>query len=183
MQIFQPLEPADFALVEGKQPKKEELYSFCGKYETKIKGSCWSEGWPLYREEITTPSGLVKYCSKVENSGQRSRCFNGMFYIVTPLFNFEEKKLTDFCGKLPKNILSQCFANAASRMIEVDWRFSEKAVTLCKDSAKFGGDEACFNELLVYSTYNYHPGSEEFFNLCNSMPPVWREKCTKGYTQ
>jgi hypothetical protein len=48
MQIFQPLEPEDFALVHGKQPIKETFGAYCDNYSGTQRGSCISEGWPLF---------------------------------------------------------------------------------------------------------------------------------------
>lgn len=177
MQIFQPLEPEDFALVEGKQPKKEDVASFCSQYPSPKRNSCRSESWPLFRAEIQTPSGLVKFCDYTEDSNQRVRCYNAMFYVITPILNFDLNKIKDFCSGLIQEIRGQCFANAASRMIETDTKNIKKSVELCASAASLGVGENCYEEMLLYSTYNSHVGSKEFYNLCNSLPNSWKEKC------
>lgn len=178
MQIFQPLEPEDFALVKGKQPTKEEVYSFCGKHSGRKRGSCMSESWPLFRDEIMTPDGLVEFCSKTIPE-EVDRCYTSLFYVLPVQFNFDIETMRTFCTGLPNGRKSQCFANIASRLIETDYRNIEKSVDLCKDAMPYDSGGACFQELLLYSTYNFHAGSKEFYHLCNRLPGEWKEQCLR----
>lgn len=178
MQIFQPLEPEDFALVKGKQPTKEEVSSFCGKFPGRKLGSCLSESWPLFRDEIMTPDGLVEFCSHTIPQ-EIDRCFLSLFYVLPVQFNFDIEKMRTFCTGLPQKRKRQCFANMASRLIETDYRNTELAVDLCTSAVPYDADGACFQELLLYSTYNFHVNSQEFYHLCNSLPGEWKEQCLK----
>jgi len=181
MQIFQPLEPEDFALVEGKQTSKEEHPSFCGQFTGAERSSCWTEGWPLYFEEIKTPEGLVEFCSFLEDDSRHySRCYEGLIYVLTALFGFEEEPIISLCSGLPEQQRGQCFANAASRMIETDARLIDRSVRMCSVAEEFGVADRCYEELLFYSTYNFHFGSEEFLYLCSQLPEAWKKKCLAG---
>ncbi|MCH7524523.1 MAG: hypothetical protein IIC74_05825, partial [Bacteroidetes bacterium] len=142
MQIFQPLEPEDFALVQGKQPQKEELVSFCDQFSGEKKSSCWSEGWPLFYEEIKTAEGLVEFCSYlVDDPIQHKRCYNALFYVLVAQFNFDEQDIINLCSGLPQERRGQCFANSASRFIETDARLVDESVTLCSFAKNFGVEE------------------------------------------
>ncbi|MCH7883577.1 hypothetical protein IIA95_04185 [Patescibacteria group bacterium] len=176
MQIFQPLEPEDFALIEGKQPAKEEVPSFCGRFNGKKKASCLSESWPLFWNELQKPDGLVKFCSMTEEK-ERSRCYNALFYVLTVQFNLDEKKITAYCSDIHDSIQGRCFANAATRMIETDYRNLKKSIQFCTIARSFGKDDECFNELVKHSTFTFRAGSKEFFELCNNLPQPWNKKC------
>ena len=176
MQIFQPLESEDFALVKGKQPTKEEVSLFCEEFSGQKRGSCMSESWPLFRSEIMTPNGLVEFCSRTLPE-EVDRCFTSLFYVLPVQFDFDIEKLQTFCTNLPKERKGQCFANIASRLIETDYRNIEKSIDFCRSAMQYGNEDKCFEELLLYSTYNFHRGSEEFYALCNSLPNDWKEKC------
>jgi len=177
MQIFQPLEPEDFALVEGKQPTKESVHEFCWSFSGKERGACWSESWPLFFNEVTTASGLTKFCSVHQDPAEENRCFVALFHVLTAQFNFQEPDILKLCQGLSQERKGQCFANAAARFIETDARLIEKSISLCRTAASMGVGDICFQELLVYSTYNFHKGSEPYLRLCNSMPGEWKEKC------
>ena len=177
MQIFQPLEPEDFALIEGKQPTKEELPAFCDQFSGNEKGSCWNEGWPLFFEQITTSDGVVEFCSVLTDPLLQNRCYTAMFYVVPTQFQLNEERMKGFCSGIRDSKRAQCFANAASRLIETDARLIENSVRMCEYAANFGAEEKCYQELLFYSTYNFHVGSEDFLNFCSALPQAWKSKC------
>lgn len=178
MQIYQPLEPEDFALISGKEVTRERVDKFCASFSGYAKVSCISESWPLYREEIMNdPDELIKFCSKEDKSSQ-PRCYVGLFYVLTAQFNFDLERIKNYCLALPKDLEGRCFANTATRLIETDYRNIVKSTELCFN-ADAPGQEDCFNELLKYSTYNFHAGSPEFFKLCNGLPDPWKDKCLK----
>ncbi len=177
MQIYQPLEPEDFALIVGKEVKRSDVDYFCSSFSAQAKASCISESWPLFREEILAdPKELVNFCSK-EDQGARSRCFEGMFYVLVAQFNFDEEKIKNYCMKIPNELTGKCFANTASRMIETDYKNISRSVSLCSSVLDVKAQEECFDELVNYSAYNFHRGSAEFLKLCNDLPNPWRGKC------
>ena len=177
MQIFQPLEPEDFAIVEGLAPAKQELGAFCSKFSLKQQNSCWSEGWPLYYEEIITPEGLVEFCSVPKEPSAKDRCYLALFYVVAAQFRLNHERMVSFCSNIKEQRRAQCFANMASRIIGTDTSLGERAVALCREAHTLSVGEQCYEELLFYSTYNFHSGSQDFYNLCNSLPAPWGERC------
>ncbi len=177
MQIYQPLEPDDFALIKGKEIARDQLDAFCDKFSGRKKGSCLSESWPLFRQElINNPNELVKFCGKEEKSEQ-SRCFAGLFYVLATQLNFDSQKIKNYCIELPKDVQALCYANAATRMIETDYRNISASVELCASAQSDTNKNNCYEELLKYSTYNFHAGSKEFLKLCNGLPNDWKTKC------
>lgn len=179
MQIFQPLEPEDFALVHGKQPTAAQVPDFCGSYTGAQKGSCYSEAWPLFRDQIETPTGLTSYCAH-EDADQIDRCYAALEYVVTAQFNFDQAKIQSFCSGLPSDRSGTCFANAASRLIETDYRNIDHSVAVCQAGSPYDPNADCFRELVRYSTYNFHAGSDEFKKLCTSLPEPWKSSCLAG---
>ncbi len=176
MQTFQPLEPEDFALVAGKQPTRDTVPSFCGVFSGKIQASCLSESWPLFREEIYTPEGVVRFCTMTE-ALHRERCYDAVFYVVTAMFNLDGEKMSAYCSALQGGARRQCFADVATRMIEVDERNIGKAVSFCAVAEKMGEGSACYGGLIQLSTFVFKGGSPAFFALCGSLPKLWQEAC------
>lgn len=181
MQLFQPLEPDDFALVEGKAPDKNHLSAFCNQYGGGIKGSCLSEAWPLYREEIRTVGGLQNFCNLQERSEQK-RCFSAMFYILASGKGLDKDKIAEFCRELPINLRGLCLANSASRMIEVDYRNIDQAIQLCQENSQIDPERMCYQEMLLYSGYNFKKDGSEFLKVCNLLPDDLKIKCLKSQT-
>ena len=181
MQIFQPLEPEDFTLVKDIAPQSTEAAEkYCRTFSGEYNAACHRESWPLYRESLTTSKGLQYFCSLVPDKVSSQRCYNAMFYVLTAQLNFEIERITPLCEALPEKQKAQCFANAASRSVETDYRLSGRAVELCKVAENHGVGERCYNELLFYSSFNYHEGSPEFKAMCNALPEPWKTKCLNG---
>ncbi len=182
MQIFQPLEDEDRDLIAGKEVNKEELERFCRKFSGEKRASCWHEGWPLYSQEIITPNGLMKYCTNpiLATEADKNQCFLGLFYVITVQLRFDIPKITEFCSSLPGVRMDQCFANTASRLIETDYNNLSFVTDYCTSAPRESSRSHCYNELIFYSTFNFHPGSKEFYDLCNSLPGEWKDRCLKG---
>lgn len=177
MQTYQPLEPEDYTLIEGKEVTKATRDAFCASYSGKRKSSCISESWPLYNKEIKTASGAETFCSGAPDTRERNRCLRGVFYVVTEQMHFAEKDISNYCAGFSLVDRNLCFANAASRMIETDWRNIERSVQLCELSRDYGAETGCYDELVIFSTYNFPPESAESAKLCSLLPSPWKEKC------
>lgn len=181
MQIFQPLEPEDFALVKDIAPQNiEKAKAFCDTFSGEYRAACYRESWPLYGESLTQKGGLENFCSLIPDSLSIRRCFNAMFYVLTAQFNFDFSKIVSLCENFSEKRKGQCFANAASRFIETDYRLIDDAVRLCVVAAEHGVGERCYDELLFYSTFNFHKDTEAFNTLCAALPEAWKTKCFNG---
>ena len=181
MQIFQPLEPDDFALIKGKEVQKEDVDTFCNKFTGSVKGSCRSESWPLFRAELNDPKNVVNFCSYLKKDvSQQNRCLSALLYVLTAQWNFDVDKLTTFCTAMPGDTRGACFAHAASRMLENDYRSVDKAVKFCNGAVSHDPKGECYAELLLYSNYNYHADSPERARLCASLPDKWKNQCSAG---
>lgn len=176
MQIFQPFEPEDFALVKGKQPAKETFDNFCNQFTGEEKGSCRSEGWPFFADEVKQPNGLVAFCDR-EDPAERNRCYEGLFYILTVQFQFNTDTMQHFCSQLPAPRRGPCSAGVASRLIETDYRNVSKALQFCQDASRYDRTEQCFQQMAAYAGFTFHPGSAEFLELCNNLPGRWKRTC------
>jgi hypothetical protein len=181
MQIFQPLEPEDFALVQHIPATTTALAkTYCDSFSGERRAACHRESWPLYREKLGNPADLQAFCSLVSDPVSEQRCYNAMFYVLTAQYNFDETKIIPLCEGLPQKRKAQCFANSASRLIETDYRLTPEAVALCEKADEHEVGDRCYTELLFYSSFNFHEGSEAFAQLCNGLPGEWKDRCLRG---
>lgn len=183
MQIFQPLEPEDFALIKGIVPQKEDLEKFCMQFaDAKKRYACWNQGWPLFRGEIRTPEGLIIHCENETFIENKNRCYNTLFHVTGQDVRFDIDKIDSFCSTIRKDLMGDCYSNAASSIMQSESGFIKRAVEMCKRGGKQGKDieNYCFDYMVKFSTYNYNPGSAQFTSLCNSLPESWRNKCYGG---
>lgn len=184
MQIFQPLEPEDFALIKGKQPNKETVLSFCNAFPEAQRASCLNESWPLVIAGFDNTQNIVEFCSRIGFGGPYvDRCYSALFYIATVQLNFDEEKLNRLCADLPQDRIGQCFANVASRMIETDWKNSDRSLRICAKAAALNVEDKCYQEMVTFAYFNFHPGSQEQKKLCVKLPEPWQTNCIHGKNQ
>ncbi len=181
MQIFQPLEPEDFALVKDIAPTSTQSASaFCDTFAGERSAACHRESWPLSSDGLKKAPGVVAFCSILPEPRYQEECYEAMFYVMTAQFNFDETKIIPFCKGFAEKREAQCFANSASRFIETDYRLVPKAAAVCKIADALGIGTRCYQELLFYSTYNFHKGSDGFNALCSALPEPWGTRCKNG---
>lgn len=178
MQLFQPLEPEDFALAKGRTPEKNNLESYCGQFETKQhQQACWEEGWPLLGEEVKTADGIVSFCSKSPNPQYIDHCFEMLFTGFGQGVNFDVEAITNLCSKVPAKRQGQCFANGGLGMIQADKRFIDSATNMCMKISTDAEKDDCFNILANMALYNFHTGSDELNKFCNNLPEKFQNQC------
>lgn len=205
MQVFEPREPDDFALIYDIVPAKERL-SQCDMYLPGVeKGACWKIGWiDGYRDFCDALSGgmrsacfreawvvesdrltasadaILGFCSYSDDAVEKRKCFNTLFYGVMATVHFDVEKMKPLCDALPFDVKNQCYANTASRMIETDGTLGGQALALCGHASEVGAGDACYAELAHYASFVFRPGSERFLGLCAGMPEPWRATCLRG---
>jgi hypothetical protein len=177
MQLNQPLEPEDYALVKGKTHTRETVSAFCNSFTGEKNASCWTESWPLFTKEIATPQGIVDFCSNIE-ADVRGRCFGSMFYGVPIQLKFDSQKIITYCNDIPdEDLKGTCFANVADRFIETDYRNIKKAVALCTAADTESARAACYSYTAHQASFNLAPGSKQFSDLCGTLPGEWKNRC------
>lgn len=182
MQIFQPLEPEDFALIERLpvKPTKKTLVSFCGTYPTEIERSqCFGEGWPLFQDELKTAEGIQSFCTLSENALTQRDCFTTVLSIGARGSLWNPQKQEALCVQLPERQAQTCFNFLAEAFVEEDRTQIQSAVDVCKRTpAEF--KDGCFGYLLALSDFTFGGDTAAKKQLCEAFPDDWRKRCEAG---
>lgn len=180
MQIFQPLEPEDFALVKDIAPEtKEEAKAFCRQFSGEQYDSCHQESWPLFLDDIKGSGGTAAFCSEA-NQNDRQFCYNAIFNILLVQFQLNKEQMIPICNEQDEPYYSQCFANVASRLLEIDKGLIPESISYCTLAEERGVGDRCWQELLYYSWADFEKDSKDFKTLCSLMPSPWQERCFSG---
>ncbi len=178
MQLFQPLEPEDFSLVDGKAPQKNSLRKYCESFkDPRTTESCWIEGWPLYSSEIKNPKGLVGYCETSKDTDQKERCYKMLFAVISQSQNFDINSISVYCEGFNETLKYKCYSGAATAIIQATYQNGPKAVNLCSLAKNVKDQDKCFDELLKYANYNLSSDKESYKLLCSSFVDPWKSKC------
>jgi len=177
MQIFQPLEPDDFDLIKGKEVATGTQRAYCSAYSGYDKASCWSESWPLQREELKAPGAISRWCNQLSEAGPRERCKHALVFVYVAQLEFDNEKIGAFCDTMLPEDRGLCYADGASRLLENDYRNIERSVALCVAAEAKGVGEACYDVMVRTASFTFHAGSPESKRLCGLLPQKWQEHC------
>lgn len=181
MQLFQPLEPEDFALVDllPLAPSRDTLATFCkNNSDTDTQyGACWREGWPFFGNEIYDSEGVVAYCSQLSKDQDREACYVTAFTINGRHNLGYPDKMAATCNDLPLEYQGECFSRGANAFPEEDQNLVEEGVAMCGRAKNAGPKDECYNFLANLAAFNFHKGSEPFEKLCSALPVEYEDRC------
>lgn len=176
MQIFQPLDTDDLALIKKFVINQDNAWVFCSGFPDKKRNSCWEESWPLFLEKISIGRGLIDFCLKLGSGAQK--CTRDLLYIMPIQFRFNLNAISDYCAGLPGDYRGMCFAMTASRILEIDRRNGEKAVSFCT-SLEVKDKDVCLNQVIKDAEFDFNKRSPDYIGICTVMPEPWKGKCLK----
>jgi hypothetical protein len=184
MQLFQPLEPEDFALIDKLpfKPTHDTLQKFCSDNSstTDQYGACWREGWPFVGDDLYTSDGLQKYCGAITDKKNQDLCYvsaftiNGRHYLEYP------DKMAKTCNAMPAQYQGMCFSRGANAFPEEDPNLVSRGVDFCGMAEADAAKDECYRFLANVASFNFHPGSQPFETLCSSLPETYQAACRGG---
>jgi len=181
MQLFQPLEPEDYALVDMLPyvPTRETLEQFCTTNSSSDEqyGACWREAWPLFGNDIYTSEGVTKYCGSLTEEQNKNMCYVSAFTLNGRSNLGNPEKMAATCNGLEARYKGDCFARGANAFPEEDPAFVKQGVDMCgKANTKEAQDE-CYGFLAQIASFNFHRESPAFEELCTSLPQRFENTC------
>lgn len=181
MSVYQPLEPEDFALVKDIAPTKNTVNAFCNQFTGEAWFACHSESWPLFLEDIKKPTGLLRFCSYTSDPDKKHNCIATGLSILTVLMVVDRDNkldtLTTYCNELPRLEKGQCFASSAFRLVQIDPRYIDTAISVCEAAEVSGVGDPCYSYVLQHKDQSFAKGSGEATDYCNHFKDPWKEKC------
>lgn len=180
MQIYQPLEPDDFALLENlaEVPSADTYRRFCAAYAIdEEEGACLREAWPLFREEILQGDGVARFCSRQPNDMEQNACYESATTIIGRQLLGHEEQAGNACNNLPVERQLTCFVSTAQAFLEEDRTQGERALSLCARASKKIADE-CTATLVGRAEFIFTRDSPERRNFCDLVSARTAFKCS-----
>ena len=179
MQIFQPLEPEDYALVEALPmiPTADNLNEFCNYYDKNERAACWREGWPLIEDSTRSSEGIVRFCSNTADAIEERICYDTALSVMARHSLDTPGRAHTICGGLPEERQGQCYRISAVAIIEEDRTRGVEAVEFCEAISEEDPQNACYEGLVNAINFVFHAESENQQNVCDALPNPWNERC------
>lgn len=178
MQIIQPLEAEDKALVKQLQPKTAtEAMKFCDTFTDSKKAACQVQTWPLFFESYKDPKKMSDYCRHFDYQYQDA-CYSTVINTLTGLV-FDSDFIIDYCSQLTTPSPGECLGRSARRILQIDIKNFDKSINLCQQGSQFDPKGNCFYWLISTDSYILKDPTSERESFCKRFPAPWQEQCLK----
>lgn len=181
MQLFQPLEPEDLALIEKLPyaPTQNTVTDFCREQSSTEEefATCWREAWPLFSEEMKSAAGITSYCNELSEESGRNACFISAYTINGRHHLEDPETMARICNEFEKSAMGSCFARGANAFLEEDPNLIEEGVAFCARANEASSQETCYAYLRDIGAFNFHAGSEYHERLCRALPARFQTSC------
>jgi hypothetical protein len=183
MQIYQPLEPDDFALIDllPEKPSRENYRRMCAFYSdgnAEDEGACLREAWPLFREEIMSGSGAVQFCAGQPNEDETTKCYETATTIIGRQSLGNVEGAASACEVMAADQRAMCFATVAQAFLEEDRAEAAKALVFCDRAPQEIAGE-CIATLVSRARWIFSEESEDLKRFCAAVPSEYRARCKR----
>jgi hypothetical protein len=187
MSVYQPLEPEDKALIRDIEPKSQaQSVVFCNRYSGDVRGACMRESWPLWSNEIMSPSGALAFCKLNEGYLPQKRCIGTVMNFITVRLivdnNLSLSTFTDYCSGLSLEWQGECYARGAGRLMQIDPAFIDLSFALCDKAQVNGVGDLCYKEMLSIKTKNFSGANRQQEGYCLRFPERYKKSCDQSDT-
>ncbi|MSU74071.1 hypothetical protein EXS56_02945 [Candidatus Kaiserbacteria bacterium] len=179
MQIYQPLEPDDFLMIEQMpvKPTKDTVRQFCARFADTpaYEGACLRESWPLHAG-MTDGTGVKSFCSDQPNAAEETACYESATAIIGRLSLGSSEKAASACEKLPQKWQDICFRTAAQAVLEENRDDASKSIALCA-LAQGPLVRSCMLSLATQAAFIFGQNRSELNAFCAALPADIRGQC------
>jgi hypothetical protein len=120
---------------------------------------------------------MMNYCSPLTAEQDQEKCFISAFTINGRHNLGDPDKMAANCNGVALEHQGDCFARGANAFPEEDPAFIGRAIDMCGRATAPKAQDECYGFLARVASFNFHPESPAFAELCSSLPEKWRESC------
>ena len=164
MQIYQPLEPDDFDLVEllPEKPDQNNYRRLCVRFGPEDEGACLREAWPLFKDDLMSGVGVKSFCTGQPNIKEEDACYDSVLAIIGRGSLSKPDDAAQACSVVPEKQRGKCFASVASAYIEENRLDMQQAVDFCY-RADGNAQGTCLETLARRARFTFGSGQADVF--------------------
>ena len=179
MQIYQPLEPDDYLMIERMpvKPATTTVRYFCSAFKhDEDEGACLRESWPFFRVGIINGTGAKSFCSSQPNADEETKCYQSISAIVGRMTLGEPEKSVSACGKFPESEQDICYGAIAQAVLEENRSDAGEAIALCKLAPGVHANE-CMSTLVEHAASIFGRDILRYNRFCALLPSALQREC------
>lgn len=184
MQLYQPLEPDDFELIErmAVKPTKENVRSYCAAWkDPEYIGACLRESWPFFKDDIASGT-VTDFCSGQPDKERTEYCYQTVSALAGRLSLQDLHKTDAACRNFPPERQLLCYGQSAQAVLEEDRDDAAKAVSLCA-MAPERLIEGCMRYLEGHAQFLFGGNMSQWQNFCGVLPASLAAQCKEHILQ
>lgn len=169
MQLFEPREAEDFALVAGKAPARAHVPGFCALFDEDRRGVCIARSAPLFFDGNLSS---VPSCGAVTSAKRQDSCREAQARLFGRDTFFDPKAADAYCAAYPEGARGACYADIGSYAL-LSGHGMQQPLLLCEHA----GGSACYRKLASFIETSFAQGSTQRKDFCAQLPPLYRASC------
>lgn len=176
MQLFEPHEPEDHALIAGKAETSDTVAAFCAGFEGLPKVACIARSISLFRE--SNPSGFEGLeCGTLMNDRERNACRSTQLRLFARDTFLDVEAADTYCAESPADRRGWCYASAGSYAFMAGYDY-DVPFAFCEHAGPAGAQ--CYETLAgtIRSMFGHDPAVRS--SLCDRLPSPYDEVCLKS---
>ncbi len=178
MQIYQPLEPDDYLMIEQMpvKPTTSTVRQFCASFKNpEYVGACLRESWPMHAG-MADGTGVESFCSNQPNAEEETACYQSATAIIGRQSLGNPERAASACELLPQKRQDTCFSTVAQAFLEENRTDASKAVGFC-ERAQGSLAERCMTSLIAQAPFIFGQNKSEMKAFCAAIPSDMRTRC------
>ena len=179
MQIFQPLEPDDYLMIErmSVKPTKDTVRQFCARFKDNAayEGACLRESWPLH-PGMADGTGVESFCSHQPNAEEETACYQSATAIIGRQSLGNPERAASACTELPQKWQDMCFSTVAQAFLEENRTDASKAIGFCARAESVLA-QRCMTWLITQAPFIFGQNKSEMKEFCAALPDGMKADC------
>lgn len=170
MQLFQPLEPEDVAMVAHIDVSRENFVDFCNQFpQGGGRTECFERGSMLFPRATTDGPTMKHFCELSKDKQIIESCYIMVFSLVGSGSDYDTDRIKSICDTVEEVRRGDCYGLAAINMIDADSNFISRIPEICKATGDEDTESACFARIAWYVPYRFNSGTDNFDSLCDVL--------------
>lgn len=170
MQLFQPLEPEDVAMVAHIDVSQQNFVDYCNQFP---KGSgrteCFERGSMLFPKATTDGPTMKYFCELSGDKEIIESCYIMIFSLVGSGSDYDTGRIKSICDTVEKSRRGDCYGLSAINMIDADPAFIPRIPEICSAADDFDTRSGCLSRVAWYAPYRFNAGTANFDSLCRVL--------------
>ncbi len=175
MQLFEPHEPEDYALIGNNGQTKETVGAFCKTFSGAVEAACVARSASLFYKELSKGPPHPLDCGVLDVS-RRDLCRGTQLRLFARDTYFNMDAADAYCATYPQEKRGWCYASAGSYAFMAGHDY-DQSFTYCGRAATAGVGDQCYQALSIMIPYSFMQEEHLRLELCAKLPPPYALKC------